>query len=636
MHINVSHNPKIVGWSVIVFAALFIFTIVDGAWSQTQKSKAQKQETFTRPAPTRPIKPEIPSVNRYQSGKVFLEEADSLYTTPDMGRERQILMGNVKFRQGGMFMYCDSAYYYPEHNSMDAFGNVRMVQGDTLRGFADVVYYDGDSKLARMRTRGSGKVKLENRSVILTTDSLDYSIMQELGWYNYGGKIEDGVNVLTSTVGRYSPSTKIAEFEDNVLLVNKKDGYTLTTSQLLYNTATHIASIDRPTTIAGATDTIYTTKGMYNTVSDNARLESRSIIHHRDSSMNLITLEGDSIIYDKRKRVSEAYMFRDPLKDSHPMVITDTARHAILIGGYGYYNDSLRYSFATDYPLLKEFSQKDTLFLRADTIEGRVKVKKVPVGDVALKNETRQFATAPKTFYSKVEALSDTLDTIKYEDKEFYDAKAFRRARFFRQDVQGVADSLHFDQLDSVLHMVRKPVVWSGERQVVGNLINVHFNDSTADWVELPDFGILSEHVADEFYNQLSGKKLFATFTNGELDRLEVDGNVQTIFLPSEKDSTYNKLISAESSFMTADMSARTLDKLKMWPEVSGKATPLFMINKNDIYLPAFQKLEEIRPRRAWYGDEIKWEDDLGDIPDALELYFGNTAPANIRYNRQE
>jgi hypothetical protein len=460
--------------------------------------------------------------------------------------------------------------------------------------------------------------------------------MQELGWYNYGGKIEDGVNVLTSTAGRYSPSTKIAEFEDNVLLVNNKDGYTLTTSQLLYNTATHIASIDKPTTISGATDTIYTTKGMYNTVSDNALLESRSIIHHRDSSMNLITLEGDSIIYDKRKRVSEAYMFRDPLKDSHPMVITDTARHAILIGGYGYYNDSLRYSFATDYPLLKEFSQKDTLFLRADTIEGRVKVKKVPVGDFSFKNEARQFATAPKTFYSKVEALSDTIDTIKYEDKEFYDAKAFRRARFFRQDVQGVADSLHFDQLDSVLHMVRKPVVWNGERQVVGNLINVHFNDSTADWVELPEFGILSEHVADEFYNQLSGKKMYATFTNGELDRLEVDGNVQTIFLPAEKDSTYNKLISAESSFMTADMSARTLDKLKMWPEVSGKATPLFMINKNDIYLPAFQKLEEIRPRRAWYGDEIKWDDDLGDIPDALELYFGNTAPASIRYNRQE
>lgn len=636
MPINVSHNPKIVWWAVAAIAILFMLSVVDGAWSQAQKGKSQKQETFTRPAPTRPIKPEIPSANRYQSGKVFLEEADSLYTTPDTGRERQILKGNVKFRQGGMFMYCDSAYYYPEHNSMDAFGNVRMVQGDTLRGFADVVYYDGDSKFAKMRTRGSGKVKLENRNVTLTTDSLDYSLMQELGWYNYGGKIEDGVNVLTSTVGRYSPATKIAEFEDNVLLVNNKDGYTLTTSQLLYNTSTHIASIDRPTTIAGATDTIYTTKGMYNTVSDNARLESRSTIHHRDSAMNLITLEGDSIIYDKKRRVSEAYMFRDPLKDAHPMVITDTARHAILIGGYGYYNDSIRFSFATEYPLLKEFSQKDTLFLRADTIEGRVLVKKVPLGDVPFKAEERQFASAPKTFFSKVKELPDTADSIKFEDREFYEAKAFRRARFFRQDVQGVADSLHFDQLDSVLHMVRKPVVWNGERQVTGTLINVHFNDSTVDWVELPSFGILSEHVAEEYYNQLSGKKMFATFSNGELDRLEVDGNVQTIFLPAEKDSTYNKLISAESSFMTADMSARKLDKLKMWPEVSGKATPLFLIKKTDIYLPAFQKLDEIRPRRAWYGDEIKWDDDLGDIPDELEKYFSNSASQNVKYNRQE
>lgn len=665
-------QPVIILATVLAGAAWLLAGVCVKAWSQKKNATppARQEQGFGRPAPRKPLKPQVPSANRYQSGKVFLERADSLYTTPATGRERQILKGNVEFRQAGMFMYCDSAYYYPEHNSMDAFGNVRMEQGDTLRGYADVVFYNGDTRQARMRTRGTQQVRLVNRDVTLTTDSLDYDLIQEIGWYGTGGKIEDKVNVLTSRNGQYSPVTKLAEFDIDVRLVNNKDGYTLTSEKLLYNTGTHLASISTPTRIAGATDTILTTQGEYNTVTDNARLDQRSTIIHRDSAGNIITLEGDSILYSKPRHISEAYSFRDRAKESRPTVLTDTARSVILIGGHGLYNDSLRLSFATDYPLLKEYSRGDTIFLRADTIYGQTLSPDQLARIRGLNSDSERKEIIASTLDESLdpegptdeaernEMPVETVETVSVTEitgklpedsipaKDTYFAKAYNRARFFNKDIQGVADSISLVQADSLLFMDRLPVVWSGERQVAGNRIVVHFNDSTADRVWLPDYGIMSEHVADEFYNQMAAKEMTALLTDGTLDRLEASGNVQVIFLPQENDSSYNKLVHAESSFMTIDMSEgetvvdsegnkqthRKLDKLKMWPETTGYVTPIFKIKKNQLYLPQFQILEPIRPRRSWYNDgTARWADDLGDIPEELERYFRETKPMNGR-----
>ena len=150
---------------------------------------------------------------------------------------------------------------------------------------------------------------LKDPKVTLTTDSLDYDMNIEMGWYTRGGKLQDDINVLTSTYGEYSPATKLARFEDNVVLVNTKDGYRMFTEELDYNTGTHIATINTETRIEGANDTILTTAGRYNTQTDNAILTARSTILHRDSSMNVVTLEGDSIIYDKATRLSRLSCF---------------------------------------------------------------------------------------------------------------------------------------------------------------------------------------------------------------------------------------------------------------------------------------------------------------------------------------
>ena len=724
-----SHH-KIIAFIQIAFmllGGLYLF----GSSAAQKRNKSQnilKVDSYHRPKPNHPIKPVIPAANRFQSKKVFLEYADSLYkeypkysyTIEDsLDNEKQIVKGSVKFRHGGMWMYCDSAYYYPSQNKLSAFGHVEMKQGDTLFVYADHLKYDGQSRRATLINGPSNsRVKLKHRKTILETDSLDYDMNQDLGWYNVGGKLYDDVNSLTSGYGEYSPATKIARFSQDVVMVNSKDDFKMTTEDLVYNTVTHIADINSAAKIVGKNDTIITNSGKYDTTNDNAWLTSRSKIIHKDSLNNVITLEGDSIIYDKIHKISRAFSYRDLLnKDPKTVVLTDTARKVILIGGYAEYNDSAKRALATDYPLLIEYSRQDTLFLRADTVESLVRTELVwpdslshnwnyftrlrlrsfgslieiadsmPVilallpsklarpGDNNIeilklsssnfienlfspesRRESRlvdesnhsskkssllsaSFDTkgeksknSPEESISKLE--KDTLiNSIKRLDilgrdssfmvlKDYRIAKAKGRARFFNQQIQGIADTLIYEEFDSTLYMLRKPIVWSGERQIYGKRIDVHFNDTTVDRAYLPESGVLSEHVDEDFYNQLSGKNMVAIFKNKFLEHLDVKGSVAAIFLPMENDSTYNRLVSAESSTLSIDMGEKQMNKLKMWPEVTGSVIPLFLVKKSQQFLPNFQWYDFLRPKRAWYGNRWIWIDDLGEINDALEQYF--------------
>ena len=155
--------------------------------------------------------------------------------------------------------------------------------------------------------------------------------------------------------------------------------------------------------------------------------------------------------------------------------------------------------------LAREYSSSsDTLYLHADTIR------------------TLLVITPSKALNDSVTLPADTTHHI----------VAAPHVRFFRTDLQGLCDSMTFVQRDSMMYMNYHPVVWNENKQIFGNIIEVHMNDSTADWARLPDFAFTAEWIDEEFYSQLSGKEMVAKFDKGELRHLDVSGNVMAIFLP--------------------------------------------------------------------------------------------------------
>lgn len=520
-----------------------------------------------------PVKPTIPDVDRKRDGRVFLERADRLWMDERISTEFQMVTGNVMFRKGDMFMYCDSANFYEGTGSMQAFGNVRMEQGDTLFVYADELDYQGDTEFATFYGDGPSPVKLINRDVTLTTYIFYYDVAANLGYYDNEGTITDAENRLESGYGEYNPDTKEAEFREHVVLQDiAGEDFKMTTELLRYNTDTHIANIVSPSVIVTDSATVYSSNGWFDTEAEISELYDRSLVVTNRGN----TLTGDTIFYDHTAGFGQSW---------GGMVLTDSIRQTSLEGDYGCYYETPDSSFATGRARIMEYSRQDTLYLHGDTIR-----------------------------------------TFLLPEDSTHVMTAYPKVRFWRVDVQGICDSLSFMERDSIMYMHRHPIVWNEERQVFGNIINVHFNDSTADWAKLPDFGFLAEHVDEEFYNQLSGKEMLAQFDNGNLRQLDVSGNVEVISLPEENDSTYNKIINSESSFLQAIFNGDKLERMTMWPEVTGTVTPLYLAKKSLFYLSNFKWYDALRP---------KDKDDIFNYPEGMDDLLNEPDPS-IRRRRTQ
>ena len=258
-------------------------------------------------------------------------------------------------------------------------------------------------------------------------------------------------------------------------------------------------------------------------------------------------LTGDTVFYDRKKGYGEAF---------GNMILTDSVRSTILDGDYGYHNEQTNISFATKRARAREYSRKDTLYLHADTIR------------TYLENDSMRVMAA------------------------------YHRARFYRINIQGLCDSMSFTERDSMLNLYDHALVWSDNRQISGNEINVHMNDSTVDYALLPNYGMMAEHIGETYFNQLAGKEMKAYFKDEELRQLDVNGNVQLIMYPMEDDSTYNKLVDAESSYMKILLKPKQqIEKITMWPDVSGNVTPLYLSKKSQYYLKGFGWYDTLRPK---------------------------------------
>ena len=510
--------------------------------------------------------PQVPTASRTDDSRVFLEKADILYK--QQFDSFMIVSGNVVFTKGPMTMICDSAHYYPQTESFDAFGNVTMEQGDTLFIYADELNYRGPEQVCYLYARPGEKVRLINRDVTLETYEFIYDLGINLGYYTVGGVLYDKRNRLVSREGEYDPTLKEANFYMDVHLnsENSDDTLDIYTDTLYYNTTTHISELTSPSIIVNRRGIIRTRNGLYDTALDTAALYDRSTVT-TPSGRSMI---ADTIFYDRPGGVGECF---------GAMILTDSARQASLSADYGFFNSNTDSAYATGRLLIKEYSKGDTLYLHGRQLNAYRVYDTIPITGMAA-DTLNGTSEMPDSF---------SVDTSNVAD-------IWPHVRFYRSDMQGVCDSLRATSVDSAVRMYVEPVVWSGEQQIFGNLIELFMNDSTIREARLPDFGFVSQRIYGDYYDQMAGKEMVAMFDAGELRQLDISGNVEFILFPDEADSTFNKMVQAQSSFLKAIFRDNSTEYVKMWPETSGKATPLFQLRRSMIYLPKFRLFHGMRP----------------------------------------
>lgn len=449
-------------------------------------------------------------------------------------------------------MYCDSALYYKDNKSFDAFGNVRMVQGDTLSLTGDMLYYNGVDQLARVRHN----VVMKHRKTTLYTDSLDYDRVYDLGYFFEGGRLLDDDNELTSYWGQYSPTTREAEFNMNVKLVNpappKTAKSTLLSDTLFYNTRTGVAHVVGPSNIDHGNTHIYTENGYYHSNEDYSYLLNRSIL--TNVAKKLI---GDSIHHDAVTHVSQAFGHID---------YEDRENRNKFYGHYALYNDSTGYSMATDSAVCIDYSQQDTGYVHADTFK----------------------------------IFTYNIDT----DSVYRVLHAYHHVRAYRVDLQGVCDSLVYDGKDSCATMYKDPIIWQNEQQILGEYIKAWTNDSTLDSVYVVNQALLAERIDSAHYNQVASKEMHSYFRNGEVYLNEAAQNVYLNYHPYDSDSLMIGMVHAESTMLRMFMEQKKVQRIWM-PATTGEMFPIDQIPPTTRFLENFAWFDYVRPQNK--DDIFQW-----------------------------
>jgi lipopolysaccharide export system protein LptA len=516
----------------------------------------------------------------------------------------QRLLGNVHITVDGAVMWCDSLYSYA-NNTVDAFGRVHIVRGDTLNMYADFINYNGMTKLAKARRN----VKLIDKQTTLTTDSLDYSMTNDLASYNYSGTVKDSTNVLKSVIGLYYVNEKKAYFKTKVDGLTKD--YKIKSDTLIYYTNTKKVFIEGPTHIFNEKDTLYAEYGWYDSMKSFAKLTKKPKIWNEKQKV-----KADSIYYDKKSGEGMAM--------GHARV-QDIENSIVVVGNKVKYNDITKIASASDSAVFIQYSKTDSLYLHADYLKtlpdtttkriavpakkgvGKNSGKAKPVGapvHPAPKIEDHKKPNQPETAKNDSiltkKAVSGTLPKDTTKAKQAKDPRlvlAYHRVRFFRADMQGKCDSLVYWSKDSTVQMYIEPVIWSDKNQISAKFIEMINRAKGLDEIRMKDESFIIAMEDDSIrFNQIKGKNMTGFIRNNQLEKIDVDGNGESNYYARDKTGIIG-LNKAQSSNITIYLNKGKVKKISFIKSPDGELKPLADLATDDKLLPGFNWQAEIRPK---------------------------------------
>ncbi|GIV37527.1 MAG: hypothetical protein KatS3mg032_1906 [Cyclobacteriaceae bacterium] len=477
----------------------------------------------------------LPAQNR-----ITLRQADQL-KGGRAGEERfDRVIGNVVFVQNQTTIYCDSALFYRSANRVEIYGNVRITDGDSVTITALRGEYDGNTRLARLR-QNVVFTKLETAS--LYTDFLDFDRQRNEARYFNGGRLVDSINVLTSRKGYYDVNTNMASFKQNVVV--KNPDYTMTSDSLQYNSATKFLYFRTPTTVTDKDGN----KAVYEGGEYNTRLRQSSLVGAMAESASY-TVKGDRIVLDDRRRF---YRIRGNV------VMTSKEENLTIFGDESVYDrrNHIGKVYGNAW-LAKTTEEGDTLFLAADTLV--------------------------------------SIDPPEAHRKRLL---AYHRVKVWKQDMQGIADSVVYIQADSSLYFYRSPVLWTQGNQMLADTIIMQLQKRQVNKVYFTSGSFVVSVDTLGNFNQMKGRTMTAYFSKGQLDRVVVEGNGESLFFAlDEKTNAFigmNKII---CSNITIRFKNGVADNVTFYVQPDAEFIPPHELAKEKTRLKGFVWLSQERPRR--------------------------------------
>lgn len=467
----------------------------------------------------------------------------------------------------GVNMWCDKAIHYAEEDFIEAYGNVKMKQGDSIDMSSKYVEYSGKSQLAF----ASGNVILKEPSSTLTTDTLWFDRVKQQAFYKSKGKVvRDTSGTITSQIGRYYMNTKKYQFVKDVHLVNPD--YTIDSDRLDFYTETGHAYLYGPTTIDSKESKIYCEKGFYNTNNDTGYFVKKSRIDYDNR-----IFEGDSMYFDRKRSFASA---------NNNIKVTDTTNRSIVKGHYAEVYRAKDSVFITKRALAISVQEKDSVYIHSDTIMVTGK-----------------------------------------PDKRI--TRAFRNAKMYKSDMSGKADSVHVDHKTGLSQLInfnqgtsgpfakkRQPILWNIGNQMTGDTIHLKSNPKNEKLDSLIVFNnafLISRDTLSDGFNQISGQKLYGLFNDdNELFNVDIIKNSQIIYYARNSENELIGINKSKSSNINIKITGNSIDEIRLIKQIDGDLYPESEFPEKGKILRGFDWREAERPKSL---DDLFNEDSPLELP---------------------
>ncbi|MCC9043208.1 OstA-like protein [Myroides sp. M-43] len=404
--------------------------------------------------------------------KIIIHHADYSDINYEVLPDAVILTGDISAEHDGMTMTCNKAYFFEKENYLKLFGNVQIVQGDTLTLNSKYAEYNGINGFAYAQ----GDVVMTSPDSSLETDTLKFDRSKNLVFYDTHATIHNKGNVLESQKGRYYTAEKKFQFFTAVKVTSEK-GTVIKSNHLDFYEVPQHSYVFGPSTITNKEDYIYTENGFYDVKKDLGKMVKNSYIWYDKRK-----IEGDSIYYSKAKDFASA---------TNNVRITDTINKSKITGHYA-----------------ELYKAKDSVFV---TKKALVSMKSQE-GDSVYMHAPRILLTG--------------------KDKERV-IRAFHDARILRDSMSGKADSIHWSEKAGLTQMIGKPVLWNGDSQLTGRFIHLISNVATQKMDSLKvleEAFIIQKDTVGAGFNQMKGVNLYGKFKENKLDELDLVKNAEIIY----------------------------------------------------------------------------------------------------------
>ena len=460
--------------------------------------------------------------------KIELLQAGELEGGMFNGMSIRKLKHDVRFKQGDTYVYCDSAYQYADKNAIEAFGHVKIKQPNGTTITSENLTYNGDTKLINFR----GNVVMKDKSMTLTTPDLDYDANTKTAIYTHGGTIVDKDTKLESEYGNYNTNSKLFTFKNKVHLHNKE--HDLTTDTLFYKSDLKTAYFKGPTDIKTKDGNLYSTDGEYHTDKNLLTLKGKSTIDNAD-----FILSGDKVHFDNKKKEGDA---------SGNVTITFKKENIIIAGDKAMYRGKKYFTKVWGKSLMKSIVDKDTLYLKADTL--------ISINDTIHKNR-------------KLTAIRDV--------------------KIYKNDLQGRCDSLVYNLQDSTINFFDDPVLWNDKSQMTGDSIKIQMAHNKIDKLYLKVKSFIISKDTMENFNQIKGKKITAYFKENKIQLVDVFGNGESIYFATENDTSLVGMNKVICSNMLMRFKENKLQNISFLTKPEAQFIPPHEISAPDARLKGFK-----------------------------------------------